>query len=419
MGFHARNLQVAVLDQDAWNALDSAGASESPSESRSELEEWNQEIDPNATDSDIPQAVRSLMVNISQICNLKCAYCAAGGDGSFGDPVKHIEIETVYEQIRMLLHDIPNGASFSLTFFGGEPLVAPESIRLLARFVKLQTAGREIDTRFCLITNATLVTPEIAELLASIQCHVTVSFDGSPEVHDRARQTRGGRGSSIAVLKGLDRLIEVRPRLGSLSVGSVFGKHNTAVLDAYKYLREFNFDSYKFDFAAEAGDSESSRAYATELARTAEFAFAHGGEAELRKIAVFDSLFTALDSQKRLNNHCGAGKSMLTIDGRGRVTTCQWFVGQKDEEVGFGTDLDHAKLARFASRLNELNDCGACWARHLCGGGCMYVNQVKTGQKHRKDADFCHRMRSTAAKAIETYAEARYQNEGGDGHEAH
>ncbi len=411
LGFHARNLDVAHLDEAAWNALvDSAPSSPDALEARAEIEEWNRTQDPAVQDRDVAAHVRHLLVNVAQVCNLKCTYCAAGGDGSFGDPMKHVELETLYEQIRMFLHDVPRGGHFSITFFGGEPLVNPEAIRLLARYAKLQVAGREIDLRFKVITNGTLVTPEIAEMLANLRCHVTVSIDGPPEINDRTRPTRGGRGSTLLTMRGLQNLLNVKDRLGSLQAASIFGSHNTAVLATYRYLRSVGFDFVKFDFAAEANDEEASQRYVEELSETADEAFRNGGEAELRRINLFDGWFGALDEKVRLNNHCGAGKTHLTIDGKGRMSACQWFVGKAEDEVGRGTQVDHEKLGRYAGRLNEMHGCQSCWARHLCGGGCMFVNEVKTGSKHKKDAEFCNRTRNIIAKAIEHYAEARYES---------
>jgi len=406
IGFHSHNMQVARLTESLWTAMTSAETSSDPL-ALAELSEWNVESDAAATDSVIKSEVRSLMVNIAQICNLQCTYCAAGGDGTFGEPLRHVDIETIYSQLRMFLHDVPNGGQFSITFFGGEPLINPAAIRQLARFAKLQVIGRDIDLRFCTITNGTLVTKDIAELLASIGCHVTISLDGPPEINNKFRQSRGGRGTTERVLKGLEELKKIRHRLGSLSVGAVFGKHNTRVLESYRFLRAFNFDSLKFDFAADQSDEAASAAFADELAQTADEAFKMGGEAELRKIAQFDSYFQALDQQRRLNNHCGAGKSMLTIDGRGKLTSCQWFVGNLDENLGQGTDLDHQRISSFAKPLNEMNNCQACWARNLCGGGCMFVNDLKNGSKHKKDQAFCQRTRLTIAKAIEYYAQSR------------
>jgi uncharacterized protein len=408
VGFHAHNLEVARLDERVWSSMQPLDQNHSlDGEILFELDSWNREINLETTDSHLEQKVRSYSVNVSQVCNLKCTYCAADGDGTFGEKRKHIESSVIENQIRHFLHDVAEGEVFDITFFGGEPLIALDTIRALSRFARMQVAGRGIDLRFRVITNGTLVDAKAAELLASIGCHVTVSIDGPPEVNDRQRKTAGGQGSTARALKGVAELLKVRDRLGSLSFGAVFGTHHTGVLETYKFLRPFNFDAIKFDFAAEANDAEASREFADQMALTADYAFENGGENELRKIGAFDHYFRALDQQKRAMNHCGAGKSHLYADAQGRLSACQWFIGKSAEQVGRGLELDGAKLKTYAPPLQEQNNCQSCWARHLCGGGCVFVNQLKNGQKNKKDAEFCLRTRTTIAKAIEHYAESR------------
>jgi uncharacterized protein len=417
VGFHARNLQVAHLDPMVWGALSTPEAA--ATEVKEEIQTWNSEIDASVRDAHVQQKIRSLTINIAQICNLKCTYCAAGGDGTYGSRVKQIDLNKLYEQITMLLHDVPNGERFTFTFLGGEPLIYPEAIASIARFVKLQVIGRDITPVFHIVTNGTLVTREIAELLASINCYVTVSLDGSPDVNDVNRPTRAGTGSTAQTLRGLENLLAVRDRLGTLAVAAIFGPHNTDVLSAYRFLKRYNFDLYKFDFAAGPEDREASLAYAQGLNEMAELAFREGGEAELRKISDYDHYFQILDERRRIFNHCGAGKNHLQVDTSGKFTTCQWFVGDKSEEVGAGTTLDQAKLAAYADPLVELNGCGKCWARHLCGGGCMFVHKLKTGSKHTPDPEYCTRTRTIIAKGIELYAEARNEAREGDRSEIH
>ena len=419
VGFHAHNLQVAVLDEVVWQAmaptpLDKLGDSAELStelEARAELLEWNAESDASVTDAQLPKGFRSLAINVAQLCNLKCTYCAAGGDGTFGDPMKEIDLGILYDQIRMLLHDVPNGGEFKFTFLGGEPLLAPDAIKMIHRFAKLQVAGRDIALRFDIVTNGTLVTPAIAELLASMKCNVTVSLDGPPDVNDLSRPTKSGKGSTIKALAGLQNLAAVKDRLGSLSVGSVFGQHFTDVMATYKFLQPMPLDSIRFDFAVGDGDETASRAYIASLSEVADLAFASGGEKELRRLSMFDLYFAILDGKRRIRNHCGAGKTHLHVDTRGSLTTCQWFVGVKDEQVGFGTSIETSKLEEYADPLVDAHSCGTCWARNLCGGGCMFVNKTKTGSKHTKDSEFCFRTRSLIAKGIEKYGESRYSRQ--------
>lgn len=417
VGFHVHNMQVAKLDVSAWRALVAARQGLLPTDSPESLEAlteiktWNAEDDSAVKDAVVPLSVRSLAINVAQICNLHCGYCAAGGDGTFGDPMKQIDLSILFEQIRMLLHDVPAGDEFKFTFLGGEPLIAPDVIRQITRFVKLQTAGRNLRIRYDIVTNGTLVTPQVAEMLASIRANVTVSIDGPPEVNDVSRPTKGGKGSTAQTLKGIENLVRVKAELGSLSAGAVFGKHHTGVVATWEFLRKIPFDALRFDFAVGDQDEAASRAYVEELNEVADRAWALGGEAELRRVSIFDLYFRMLDSRRRIKNHCGAGKTHLHVDTRGTLTTCQWFVGDKSEKVGEGTEIDHRALAAYAYPLAEKHNCGSCWARNLCGGGCMYVNKTKTGSKHDKDAEFCIRTRSIIAKGIEYYAEARYENE--------
>lgn len=413
VGFHAHNLQVAALDEVVWQAMAGTDSPDLPEllEARAELLEWNAESDPSVIDAQLPKGFRSLAINVAQLCNLKCTYCAAGGDGTFGDPMKEIDLGILYDQIRMLLHDVPNGGEFKFTFLGGEPLLAPDAIKMIHRFAKLQVAGRAIALRFDIVTNGTLVTPAVAELLANMKCNVTVSLDGPPEVNDLSRPTKSGKSSTIKALAGLQNLAAVKDRLGSLSVGSVFGQHFTDVMATYKFLQPMPLDSIRFDFAVGDGDETASRAYVAALSEVADLAFAIGGENELRRLSMFDLYFAILDGKRRIRNHCGAGKTHLHVDTRGALTTCQWFVGVKDEQVGFGTTIETSKLEEYADPLVDTHSCGTCWARNLCGGGCMFVNKTKTGSKHTKDSEFCFRTRSLIAKGIEKYGESRYSRQ--------
>ena len=95
------------------------------------------------------------------------------------------------------------------------------------------------------------------------------------------------------------------------------------------------------------------------------------------------------------------------IDAKNQVYTCPWVVGEKAEIVGSGATLDQSKLAKYQKPLIELNNCQTCWARFVCGGGCMFINRAHTGDKHKKDELFCERTRGLILLAILYYKRAR------------
>lgn len=408
-GFHARNLQVAELDSLAWRALNEPSVLDSSA--LREISQWNQETDPGVTTEKNHSYIRTLVINITQICNLRCVYCAAGGDGSYGSKKGKVDLEKVKNQLAMFIEKVPEGESFHINFLGGEPLLHPDAISSIANYVSLLKSGRDIRIEFGITTNGTLIDAKIAELLARIRCHVTVSMDGKPETNDIVRPTANKKGSSQKTMAGLDQLMLVRDRLGSLSVNAVYGKHNMKVLEGYQFFRAYDFDAINILYAFSDEDQIYSEKFIDQMDQVLSYADLFG-ERELRKFTFLNHYFASLDNQVRTVNHCGAGKSLLFTDTRADLYTCAWLMVDQNEKVGEQTTLDVAKLREYQDPLLEKNNCQTCWARFLCGGGCMNVNKVKKGDKFLKDEYFCKRTRALVALGIHYYGKYRSIEQG-------
>jgi uncharacterized protein len=78
-------------------------------------------------------------------------------------------------------------------FYGGEPLLALELIREVVAYTKRNYGMRRVN--WAITTNGVLLTPSVWQFLAENDVAVTVSVDGSPELHDRYRVTANGRGT--------------------------------------------------------------------------------------------------------------------------------------------------------------------------------------------------------------------------------
>ena len=406
VGFHAVNLQVARLDRDAWRALQEPESASA--EALGEIARWNAERDSAAHDGVDPQEVRFLSINVAQICNLKCTYCAAGGDGTFGEATTQIDLEKAYAQLARFLLPLPRGARFALNFLGGEPLVAPLAIEGLIARARLLTAGRDIELIFKITTNGTLITPAVAAMLERHRFHVQISLDGPPAINDLSRPTAGGRGSTAATMRGALELFSRKAGLGSISVNAVHGTHNANALATFGYLREFPWDRIALTFDSTCRDEELSRRFAESLCDAAEDAWDIGGERELRRLHDFDVHFGILDSQRRNRNFCGAGKSQMLMDASARLYACYWWAGDKDEVLSDAEGAPTgARVAAFAEPLVERHGCGSCWARNICGGGCMQVNKATSGDTKIKNESFCERTRRIIGKGVELYERSR------------
>jgi uncharacterized protein len=399
LGFHGGNLELADLSQEAWESLNA----ENNTEAGQELATWAAEEMDLATLT-TPKEIRSLSINIAQICNLACTYCGAG-DGSYGSSVPKMDLEIAENQLRHFLSNVPEGERFEVRFMGGEPLLYPRLVERLARFARLLVLGKKIDLEFSVITNGTLITTKVAALLAEYNFSVTVSLDGPPQINDQVRPVKGGRAKSTAqVLVGLQELMKVRSGLKWLKVNSVFGSHNLAVRAAYEFLSGFHFDEYNMSYAPNAEDRESSEKYIEEMGLLAEQIFSEGGLEALGKISQFVSFFEQLDWQMRRTDFCGAGKSLIQTDTRGDLYACNWFMSDSEERMGHGQQVDENARQALSAPLIELNNCQDCWARYLCAGGCMFSHKTATGNRHSKDEWFCYRTRSLLVTALKFYA---------------
>jgi uncharacterized protein len=411
IGFHGRNLEVAALSEEAWQSLELRQNPDQLTadlqEALTDLEAWNTEENPLARDSSNQFGIRAITLNVNQICNLHCVYCAAGGNGTYGDPIKKISIEKTLPQLKWLIEKTPSGEKFSINFLGGEPLLYPAALRMLSEYAWDVANDRGVKLTVGMTTNGTLITPDIVELLKRFKFNITISLDGPPEINDLVRPTKTGASSTQMIMEGLKLLLEAKDQLGYIRFGGVFGNNNNEVEKAYDFYAQFPVDIYSFNYDATERSEEVSEKFTAGMLKVAEKAVKTGGEVGLRKIEFFDRLFSRLDSQTRLKNYCGAGKSYMVLDAKNQFFTCPWDVNELSERVGENSQFDEEKLKPYQNAINDKTDCRSCWARHLCGGGCSYMHKNKTGQKDQVDSNFCIRTRSLIAQGLVYYLNLR------------
>lgn len=413
LAFHARNMEVAQISEDTWSHMSPTTLLNSTPldrvlqecEASEELKSWNQEENPEAKTSKISNDIRFLTLNVTQICNLQCAYCAAGGDGSFGDSVAKISIERTLPQLKFFLDRLPPKVSFNVSFLGGEPLLYAEGIELVAKYIAEVAPDREV--HYGIITNGTLLSPKNVDLLARLRATVTISLDGPPEINDRMRPAKNKSSTTALIVAGLERLLARKSEFSLLMIHGVFDSNNMEMAKAYEFYSKFTVDSYDFSFSVSDTNPRATQDYMGQMTQIAALAFARGGEEALRKIRAFDQHFESLDQQQRTENYCGAGKSFLMIDARNQIFTCPWDVNDKKEQVGQGTELNEKALESYHQPLLEQNNCGNCWARFLCGGGCLFAHKHASGSKNIKNSQFCERTRFTVALALIYYERCR------------
>ncbi len=423
LGFHTLTLETAILSEATWSAVRKnythSTLTSEESEALLELDQWNLEQLSNeisnkqAADPFSTLKVNALTINVNQICNLACHYCAAGGDGTYGDPLKKISVEKTLPQIKFFFSRLKANDNFSINFLGGEPLLYPEGVDLISEYASEQAKEKNIDLKLSVTTNGTLLTKSNWEILAKHKLAITISMDGPKEINDKVRPSKNNTSPTEEIEKGLALLPTYRNEIRKVTLHAVFTKQNMEIEKAYNYFSAMPVDTFEFTFDHEMVDSSLNNLYLEQMKNVANKAYEKGGEHELRRIRFFDQTFQRLDSQQVVRHFCGSGQSYLILDSRNNIYTCPWDVGKKEAIVGSGDQLFMDKLQPYQGSLVEKNSCHSCWIRNMCGGGCMFIHKTATGSKNKVDDLFCERIKSLHILGISYYVMCRegIQNE--------
>jgi uncharacterized protein len=398
LAFHSENLELANISKEAFLYIQSAAGLKPKNIENSlfeELDNWSNSSPLVKVEESRsrPSKVDHLLINNTQICNLKCVYCAAGGDGTYGDPVIKISIEKTIPQLEFFLKKLSKGDQFRINFTGGEPLLHPELIEAIYEFAQSLAVQRGIELKVVVTTNGTCVDEIALNVLKNCKAYVNVSIDGPAEINDKMRPQRNGQSVTARVIDGIGKLVSEKKNLGGLGLTAVFNEINTDVLKTYEFFREFSVDWYEFNFSHTETSKEASDRYSQALPQVLKRAWEVGGEAELLKIRSVNLLFKRLDQREPVISYCGIGRNLLVVDARNQLYACPWHVGVKSKVLNKIKILDKSEGSEESMQSSSMNmklPCSTCWMRNLCGGGCEFIHN-RAGQI---DKNFCGRMKS-------------------------
>lgn len=159
--------------------------------------------------ADYSRRISQMTLTLDERCNLRCAYCphtrAAAWTRPHGE--RRMSEETVRSAVDLFLAGA-GGGSPSISLYGGEPLLAPGLVRVVADMVH---EARRPEIRIILDTNGTLLDAAMVEIIAELGLYLQVSLDGPAPIHDRWRTTADGRPTHATVMTGLARLLARDP----------------------------------------------------------------------------------------------------------------------------------------------------------------------------------------------------------------
>lgn len=166
---------------------------------------------------------------VATACNLKCVYCQAQDE--INSHKGFMSVETAHAAVDTALQSPARELTFE--FQGGEPLINFPIIKEVVEYTKQNKGDKLID--FTVVTNLSLLTPEMAAYFVENHITVSTSLDGPDFLHNRNRVAEKGDGSHSRVMDG----IEILHKAGENNIGAIQTTTRYSLPYAKEIVREY------------------------------------------------------------------------------------------------------------------------------------------------------------------------------------
>ena len=348
----------------------------------------------------VPNQFRVLDVIPTFECNLACKYCyqVEKSDQFRLSSDRYLSIAEGEAIVDAFLKERPQniistGRPYEMVFIGGEPLLRFQLIRTMVKRARNKMIGDSENLNIVIVTNATLITSDVAQFLFDNNVFTIISIDGCRDVHDEARVYRNGKGSSDDVERGCSLLNKVGAKYG---LCLTIADHNIEYLpeEAIQLIERFRPDDISVNGCLHgvAGKVSPHRVEIGELV-----------EAQTKLLELLTEKgyssgqvgrrFQPLLNRSPLLHYCVACNDKIVIGPDGKAGNCEGFV-----YLGFGLKDWRVILNQRNTKIQEkwvnyspvrMPECQSCPWILCCGAGCRFDAATLDGSIKKPDSFRC------------------------------
>jgi len=176
---------------------------------------------------------------ITMVCNLQCTYCY---EKNKKQCMEHQNINYDLDDLHRLIAnrlDMLNDNEVLIEFYGGEPLLDFEKIKIITEHMK--NLPGNIKVNYAITTNGTLITPEISGFLEINSVKIFLSLDGDEDSTNN-RIYISGKPAFSDILNGLRML---QKNSNNITINMVVNSNNfSKLIDNLQFLMKHSLRTF-------------------------------------------------------------------------------------------------------------------------------------------------------------------------------
>lgn len=344
-------------------------------------------------------------LHITNDCNLRCKYCYIHKTHS------NMPNSIIYESINKMLESCRRNdySTLSLMLVGGEPLMRFDTIKEIVSYCSSNKG--DINVRYIIPTNGTLITPDVAKYIAENHISVGISIDGIGKYNDKNRIRVDGSGSYEMALKGIDNLIEqgIKPSIMiTVTQQNLEGLPELTKLMIQKKL----YFRFSFERDTQTGNPEilKNQEYCIKMLKQC---FKIMEESLNIGETGWFFKFGDVTFGKPYRRACAAGKNFFSIGQDGSIGSCSLGLESPRSNIteinDVITDIDDIFSDISKTSACDVEECSKCIWRHSCAGACP-LQTYASYKTYAHISPYCALYKACLPDVIRIHAMTIYYN---------
>jgi uncharacterized protein len=368
-------------------------------------------------------ALKTLVFNITDACNLSCLYCYhnKGADNNDNDKKSAMTTATAQTAVDFLFDN--SGNELEIVFFGGEPLINFDLIKFISDYAQKKALEADKKVSFAITTNGTLLTETVIDFFYENQIGVTVSIDGSKKIHDRFRHFSDGSSSYELMIPKIKKLIDNfrekggKPVVARVTVAKDSAQHVPETIGHLLRLgfAEVGFGPVTTDNISYQLDNKEMDVLLDKFKELSDKFLQSALEDKFFGFTNLIDLLVVLHEGEVKNYPCGAGLGLFAVSANEKLYLCQRLIGNDSLCMGNlsdGLDMEAVENFRKQANLSSKQECENCWVRFICAGGCYHEALVREKKLTKANLHYCEWIKKWIETGFRVYGEIILENPG-------